>query len=228
MSDDEIFDYYLWHPRRVGPASFAIDITPGEKWNSPEPSVQFLECFGRRLHLPSKIISSQLTPFRTTYYSDPDVEDWEDVWRIGWQLKFDLESGLPSLPGWQNEYLGFVGYDASTFSASAPRLVSCIVCADTAASSNYADIRVALKGDPDLAELRRSYGAANPSVKRYAVWEKCDQIRIDLGTFDEAFFRNGAQYGQRVQELCRQAGAYTDFETRSLEYDEFFDDDGIV
>lgn len=228
MPIDEIFDYFLWHPRRSGNAKVALDVTPGEKWNAPEPSAEFLALLARRLRTRSKIIGARILPFRSSYYSDPDATDWEDAWRIAWLLTLEFDVAEPSLPGWQNEYLGLVGYDAATFGSPAPARISCVIGVDNLAPQTGDQYRPLITGDSTLMELRGSLGAPEPRFSRFAIGQGIVHERIDLGTFAEGFFAAGADYARRVEGICRETGAFTNFETRSIEADEFYDEDGLV
>ncbi len=62
--------------------------------------------------------------------------------------------------------------------------------------------------------MRQQHSFSIPIFSQSELLNKYKQLHIDVGQFPGEFFAQGADYAERVLELCGQAGGTVHFEAR--------------
>src|SRR5258706_511427 len=63
-------------------------------------------------------------------------------------------------------------------------------------------------------ELQERYKVSTPTFSRSEVLRKYKQLQINLGKFPSRFYSDGADYAERVIEICEKAKGIVHYEDR--------------
>ena len=88
----------------------------------------------------------------------------------------------------------------------------CVTFAERTTLEQTAESKIAK--DKQCSTLRKRYSVEPPIFSYSEVPGKHKQLQVDLGMFQSEFFEQGADYAERVMDVCRKLGGTVHYEER--------------
>jgi len=210
--------YYIWNPYVPPdhPKTLDFVITNGDVPNGIPRSKEFIERVLKDMGIEANVASWSIEPYRTSYYSEYlDEDDWRGIWQLVWKARVVTTKEIGKLPEMRVPWIGTNatgrGYWEGPDDDAA---VGCLVISDFDSEGALKKAQAAITDSDELKEMQQRYSVGAPAFSRSEVLGKYQQLQIDLGEFSGEFFAQGADYAQRVMELCQQAKGTVHFEAR--------------
>jgi len=226
--DDEIADYYLWHPRQEPTGRHVLDITGGDKSNPPSLGDAFIGTLADRLKVKSGLTDANLRTARCRYFSDEEAEEWEDLWPFVWTLTFSLEDPKETLPPWQDEFLTLVGYDPDTLDATPSESTLALIYVDFEKPKDGQNFKTTLSENDDIVSQLRASRLQVPEITVYALYDYPTRVEIAIGPVSQEFFEQGNSLAEAIFAAVADCGGYANLEDRQIEVDEHFNETGLT
>jgi hypothetical protein len=211
--------YYIWNPYLVPDHHKSLEfvLTRGDSNQIAKGTKEFIENILKDIGVNERVAKWSIYPCRSKYYSEYlGEDDWRDNWQIVWKVHVITTTNIGELPKIKEDA---IGTDATDDSWSTKNVlddtdkVACLVIADFDNEAALKKAQDTISGN-DLKEMRKRYSAGKPTFSRSVVSGKYHQLQINLGRFPGDFFAKGADYAERVIELCKNAEGTVHFEDR--------------
>lgn len=212
--------YFIWDPHVINeePKTLRFVLTRGDADSILQGTREFMEALSKDIVVALNVESWTIEPCRSQYYSEYlDEEEWLDTWQLIWSVRLVANGNIESVPAKKVAWIETNATDASwAFEKRLPddAAVSCLVIADFRTEKDLEKARAAVVADKSLEKLRSKYSVGAPVIESYEVVGKYEQLQINLGKFTGEFFASGADYAQKVMELCKKAKGSTNFQAR--------------
>ena len=210
----------MWDPHvmKEEPKTLRFVLTRGDADSILQGTREFMEALSKDIGVAVNVESWTIEPSRSQYYSEYlDEEEWLDTWQLIWNVRLVATENIEALPARKVAWIETNATDASwTFEKrlADDAVVSCLVIADFRTENDLEKAKGAVMADKSLEKMRAKYSVGAPVMESYEVVGKYKQLQINLGKFAGEFFASGADYAQKVMELCKKAKGSTNFQTR--------------
>ena len=181
---------------------------------------EFINGLIQDIGVETEAVKWTLNPFRSTYYSDfGKTDDWRLKWVINWKVRVELAENA-NLSGTINSpVIETNAFDVSWLSAKFPgdeSILRCYVIADFESEAHLKQAQNSIlefiEHNSDLPVLKSEANIGFPIFTESLLLGKYCHLEIDLGEFPSSFFRDGADYAERIVEICRQNRGSTNYQ----------------
>ncbi|WP_293302661.1 hypothetical protein [Allomuricauda sp.] len=218
--------YYLWHPKleknETAMSIISFNLTPTHQDDFPNGPESFYAEILKDMDVHSRPLKWQVLPYRSNYLGE-ETEYWEDMWKKAWRISIQLADNIEKLPNWdceEQETYAFCIEDEWYNQVEGDK-IHCIVIADfkTLQDLNKAKQKILSVYEQNRYNYFSSY---QPKFEEVSIGNGMFyQLQIDIGTFADDFFANGANYAKEIENICRAMGGITNFDERIDKWDEY-------
>jgi hypothetical protein len=208
--------FYIWNPYLVPDNRSILEfvLTNGDVDGIGQDK-EFIENILKDINVKADVANWSIEPYRTSYYSDYlDGDDWRDTWQPIWKVRVIMKEEIDSLPRYKTPSIetNATGEDWSA-RPSNNAIIGCLVIADFKSESSLQKAQAAI-ASRSLKQMQEKYSVGIPTFSRSEVLRKYKQLQINLGKFPGEFFASGADYAERVMDLCRKARGTVHYDDR--------------
>jgi hypothetical protein len=211
--------FHIWNPFVMpdDPQSVSFVLTRGDAFGVNKGTKEFVGQLLSDIGIEAQAKSWTVEHFRSKYYTDfLGEDDWRDNWQLLWRIQIVTSKKIGRLPKTELPWIETDATDESWETApdDDDATVGCLVVADFSSEASLEKAEKAILDDDDSVKIQKKYDVGKPEFSRAEVLGKFPQLQIDLGQFPGKFFASGADYAERVMELCVKAKGTTHFAER--------------
>jgi len=153
---------------------------------------------------------------RSKYYSEYlESADWRDIWQIVWKVTITIATTIrrkrqksPMIPWREADITG------DEWIREPPGKVMCLAVSDFTNQTTMQNAQQAILSDVEIKEMRSAHAFSEPMFSSTKVLNKYPQLHVLLGEFGDDFYSQGAQYAERILQICQHHGGTLNFSER--------------
>lgn len=213
--------FNLWNPviQDEAPNVLSFVITGGDAYGINKGTQHFFEEAAASLGVDIEIISWNVRPSRSKYYTDFLGEpEWRDNWQLVWKARIEGVGPLKPLRAGKSPWTGVDIFDDS-WSGPCEDGVNdegCLIVADFTSAANRQRAKAVMQSDQAAKSMQTTLGLPDPVFDVSTVANKYHQLQAELGRLPASFYAEGAGYGEYMMSICKEHKGTVHFADRKF------------